>query len=97
MRRVCISSGGGVFSPSFSCMVLPQNDPEEGIEKVLLAFFLQRVAQIYTHQRISNAVRPIESLQGFQRVELQPGESREVHFTLPARDLAYSSVQRHDS
>jgi beta-glucosidase len=44
------------------------------------------VAQLYVSRRTPGA--PIRALQGFQRVTLAPGESREVRFTLDARALS---------
>ncbi len=54
------------------------------------------VVQLYTHQRWGSASRPVRELRAFQRITLQPGESRTVHFTLPARDLSFWSPEtRH--
>ena len=47
------------------------------------------VAQLYTHQEHSITYQPIESLRAFQRVDLQPGETKHVQFTLSASQLAY--------
>jgi beta-glucosidase len=47
------------------------------------------VAQLYTHPVKSVAVQPIQSLRAFERVELQPGETKHVTFTLPASELAW--------
>lgn len=46
------------------------------------------VVQLYTRQRRSRVKRPVRQLQGFQRVELVPGEQRRVQFSLPAQKLA---------
>jgi beta-glucosidase len=51
------------------------------------------VAQLYTHQLRSSVVQPIKSLRAFQRVALQPGESKHVQFTLPASQLAFYDVK----
>ena len=53
------------------------------------------VVQIYTHQRQSGLVQPIESLRAFRKVTLQPGETQRVQFTLPASQLAFYDVNRH--
>jgi beta-glucosidase len=46
------------------------------------------VAQLYLRAFACAAgARPLRELKGFQRVTLQPGESREVSFRLAARDL----------
>jgi beta-glucosidase len=50
------------------------------------------VAQLYTHQEHSAVVQPIKSLRRFARVTLQPGETQQVKFTLPASELAYWDV-----
>ena len=47
------------------------------------------VPQLYTHQRESVTYQPISSLRAFRRVTLQPGETRRIHFSLPASQLAY--------
>jgi beta-glucosidase len=51
------------------------------------------VAQLYSHQLKSVAVQPIQSLRDFDRVTLQPGETKHVVFTLPASQLAWYNVK----
>ncbi|MFG1703386.1 glycoside hydrolase family 3 C-terminal domain-containing protein [Nonomuraea sp. M3C6] len=46
------------------------------------------VVQLYTHQRDSRFQQPVKQLRGFQRITLNPGESRTVSFTLKKSDLA---------
>ncbi|MBS1727105.1 MAG: fibronectin type III-like domain-contianing protein [Armatimonadetes bacterium] len=36
--------------------------------------------------------RPIRELKGYQRVELAPGESKKVKFTLTGKDLAFWNI-----
>jgi beta-glucosidase len=50
------------------------------------------VVQFYTHQEHSAVVQPIKSLRAFERVTLQPGETKQVHFNMPAKDLAFFDV-----
>jgi beta-glucosidase len=50
------------------------------------------VAQFYTHQEQSSVVQPIKSLRAFERVLLQPGESKRINFKLPASQLAFYDV-----
>ncbi len=38
--------------------------------------------QLYVRDRISSVTRPVKALQGFQRVTLAPGESRDVRLTI---------------
>ncbi|MEV4168459.1 glycoside hydrolase family 3 C-terminal domain-containing protein [Nonomuraea sp. NPDC049709] len=46
------------------------------------------VVQLYTHQHESRFTQPVKQLRGFQRVTLNPGETRTVTFTLKKSDLA---------
>ena len=46
------------------------------------------VVQLYLRDDVASVTRPVRELRGFQRVELQPGESREVEFTLGFEDLS---------
>ena len=49
------------------------------------------VAQLYLHVKPANAIvtRPVKELKGFQRVRLQPGESKHLTFTIQAAQLAF--------
>ena len=40
------------------------------------------VVQLYIRDLVSSVTTPFKSLRGFQRVSLQPGETRVVRFTL---------------
>nr|WP_298120253.1 beta-glucosidase BglX [uncultured Pseudoxanthomonas sp.] len=46
------------------------------------------VVQLYVRDDVASITRPVKQLRGFQRVSLQPGESRTVTFTLGFDDLA---------
>jgi beta-glucosidase len=45
------------------------------------------VAQLYLRDLLSSTTRPVKELKGFQRLTLQPGESRAITFTLTVADL----------
>jgi beta-glucosidase len=47
------------------------------------------IAQVYVRDLVGSVTRPVKELKGFQKVELQPGQSREVTFVLKAADLAF--------
>jgi beta-glucosidase len=47
------------------------------------------VVQLYVRDLVGSRTRPVKELKGFERVDLAPGESREVSFTLKASDLAF--------
>jgi beta-glucosidase len=50
--------------------------------------------QPYIHQRAGSTSRPIRELKGFDRMALQPGESKTVRFTLGKKELTYWSESR---
>lgn len=49
------------------------------------------VAQLYIHQKFGTDTRPMRELKGFERVTLQPGETKTVTFTLGSDELRYWS------
>jgi beta-glucosidase len=46
------------------------------------------IVQLYLRDNVASTTRPGKQLRGFQRVQLQPGESRELSFTLDQDDFA---------
>ncbi|MFC7029635.1 glycoside hydrolase family 3 C-terminal domain-containing protein [Nonomuraea rubra] len=52
------------------------------------------VVQFYTHQQRSRVKQPLRRLRGFEKVRLEPGESRTVGLRLPVADLAFWDVTR---
>lgn len=51
------------------------------------------VVQLYLRDLVGSVTRPLSELKGFQRLELQPGESRKVSFRIGAKELQFL---RHD-
>ena len=51
------------------------------------------IAQLYVRDMVGSVTRPVKELKGFQRVELAPGESREVTFSLKPADLAFYTAR----
>jgi beta-glucosidase len=49
------------------------------------------VVQLYIHQRAGSASRPIRQLKGFEKVPLEPGAKRTIHFTLGKDELEFWS------
>jgi beta-glucosidase len=47
------------------------------------------VVQLYIRDLVGSFTRPVLELKGFERIELAPGESREVRFPITAEDLAF--------
>lgn len=56
----------------------------------------KEVVQLYVSDVESTVIRPVKELKGFDKVELQPGETRTVSFTLDKRAFAYWNTQIHD-
>lgn len=54
------------------------------------------VVQLYVGDDESTVFRPVRELKGFEKVFLQPGEAKEVSFTLDKRAFAYWNTQIHD-
>ena len=54
------------------------------------------VAQLYIHQRHGTASRPVRELKGFERLTLQPQESRTVTFRLGPDELGYWNAGSRD-
>jgi len=54
------------------------------------------VAEFYVRALAASAgPRPVRELKGFQKILLQPGESRDVDFKLSAKELGYYDTQGH--
>jgi beta-glucosidase len=53
------------------------------------------VVQLYTREIHPSIVRARHELRGFQRITLQPGETKTVMFTVPAEKLAFYDETRH--
>jgi beta-glucosidase len=51
------------------------------------------VAQLYIRQKCASVTRPVEQLEGFQRVELAAGESKVVQFTLTPFELSFYDTE----
>jgi beta-glucosidase len=49
----------------------------------------EEVVQLYVRDLVASVTRPVRQLKGISRVHLAPGESREVRFTLTARELEF--------
>lgn len=45
--------------------------------------------QLYVRDLVGSVTRPVRELKGFQRIALEPGETRTVSFTLHTDDLAF--------
>jgi beta-glucosidase len=51
--------------------------------------------QLYTHETTGPVATPVEQLRGFERVELNPGETKHVTLTLTPEDLQLLDLDMH--
>ncbi|SKC87643.1 beta-glucosidase BglX [Ohtaekwangia koreensis] len=49
----------------------------------------EEVVQLYIHDLVGSVTRPVKELKNFQKIMLQPGESKEITFTLTQHDLSF--------
>ena len=54
------------------------------------------VVQLYVGDCESSVFRPVRELKGFDKIFLEPGESKDVSFTLDKRSFAYWNTKIHD-
>ncbi|MGZ4194458.1 MAG: fibronectin type III-like domain-contianing protein, partial [Solirubrobacteraceae bacterium] len=51
------------------------------------------VAQLYLHQDFTSILQPVRKLEGFQRVTLNPGQTKTVTFTLSRQNFGFYNDQ----
>ena len=49
----------------------------------------KEVVQLYLRDMVASITRPVKELKGFQKIALQPGESKKVSFTISVNDLKF--------
>jgi beta-glucosidase len=52
----------------------------------------EEVVQLYIRDLVGSVTRPVKELRGFDKVNLQPGETKRVNFTITPDDLAMYDV-----
>ena len=55
----------------------------------------KEVVQLYVGDPEASVARPVRELKGFAKISLEPGETKQVGFTLGNRDLSYWSELNH--
>lgn len=55
----------------------------------------KEIVQLYVSDMESSVARPVKELKGFSKVDLEPGESRWVEYTLQRDDFAFWDTQTH--
>ncbi len=56
----------------------------------------REVVQLYVRDVESSVVRPVKELKGFEKIELAPGESKVIVFTLDKRAFSFYNDKTHD-
>ena len=57
----------------------------------------EETVQLYLSQPVASVTRSVEDLRGFKKVNLQPGETKEVTFRITPADLKfYNSDLKYD-
>lgn len=68
----------------------------EAVERVTVtntgAMTGDEVVQLYISDKVSSVTRPLRELRGFQKIRLEPGESREVAFLISDKHLAFTGL-----
>jgi beta-glucosidase len=85
-------------SPAPASNDAPANDP-----RVTVAFDVTNtgtragaeIAQVYVGDRHASVPRPVKELKGFEKVELNRGETKHVQVTLDRRAFSYYDVTNH--
>lgn len=54
----------------------------------------KETVQLYIRDLVGSTTRPVKELKGFRKIELSPGETRTVQFTLKSSDLAFYNRDR---
>lgn len=54
------------------------------------------VAQLYVRDMVASLAQPVKQLKGFEKVWLNPGESKTVTFNLPASRLAFHDTEGNE-
>lgn len=55
----------------------------------------KEAVQLYVSDLKSSVERPVKELKGFKKVELNPGETKDVKFELDRRALSYFDAEKH--
>jgi beta-glucosidase len=56
----------------------------------------REAVQLYVRDIESSVIRPVKELKGFEKIELAPGESKVIVFTLDRKAFAFYSEKTHD-
>lgn len=103
--KVLFPFGHGLSYTKFTYndLKLSKNSFKEG-EEITVSFTLKNIGkmagaeavQLYIGALDGKVIRPEKELKGFEKVFLEPGESREVSFTIGKKELSYYETKLSD-
>lgn len=103
--EVLFPFGYGLSYTTFACSNLRLSASEITDQETLTATITvtntgscagKTVVQLYVGDKVSAVLRPVRELKGFEKVELAPGESKDVSFELDKRAFAYWNTELSD-
>lgn len=56
----------------------------------------KEIVELYVSEKQPCVIRPVKELRGFEKILLNPGETKTVTFTLSSRDFSYYNINIHD-
>lgn len=57
------------------------------------AYAGEEIVQLYLRDREASVTRPVKELKDFQKIKLEPGESKTIHFTINKEKLSFFNSQ----
>jgi beta-glucosidase len=56
----------------------------------------KEIVELYVSEKQPCVIRPVKELRGFEKILLNPGETKTITFTLSSRDFSYYNIDIHD-
>ena len=56
----------------------------------------QEVVQFYVGDDKASVIRPVKELKHFEKIALEPGETKQVSYTIDDDDLKYFDEEKHE-
>ena len=85
---------------SYSNVLLSKNNMGQK-DSIIISFTLtntgavagEEIAQLYIRDNVASVVRPLKELKDFKKILLQPGESRQVSYTITKEKLSFYNAK----